>query len=30
MNMLACAKFSTPIMLQISVRPDDSMNSSSP
>ena len=30
MNMLACAKLSTPIMLQMSVRPDDSMNSSSP
>ena len=30
MNMLACAKLSTPIMLQISVRPLESMNSSSP
>ena len=30
MNMLACAKLSTPIMLKISVSPLDSMNSSRP
>src|SRR5215475_7802251 len=30
MNMLACAKLSTPIMLKIRVRPLDSMKSSKP
>ena len=30
MNMLACAKLSTPIMLKMSVSPLDTMNSSSP
>ena len=30
MNTLAWAKFSTPIMLKMSVSPDDSMNSSRP
>jgi hypothetical protein len=30
MNTLAWAKLSTPIMLKMSVSPEDSMNSSSP